>query len=217
MSEASQIIKLDSRVIIDTERMILPDYKFQCFQFNVITDVWLCGPAQNPRGDKIDPKTGKKEVLLRGAYPAGFLTRMKSAFYYFLKNCTRDDILIVCSGSVPRSEGMRLDHSDQFNPDFLCDAQDMKMIKDNTFKFTTSDTPYNEKRADTYYDTELLNKNKVLKEMIRVTKVGGLISVLDESFPQNQPKNVTNVARIAVTSVPNLTFRAFSVFRKDKE
>ena len=199
------------RLIIDMDKAILPKYIFQNHQYKIITDSWLCGPAQNPV--EIDLVTNERKVLLRGCYPAGFLGRVKASFYHYYPQ-KRKDILHVCSGAIDKTEGMRLDISPQFNPDYICDAQNMFMVKDETFLWTMSDTPYNENRADTYYDKPMLNKSKVLKEMSRITKSGGFVSVLDESFPVSPPRSLECVARISVTSVPNLTFRCYTVFRK---
>lgn len=201
-----QVSESDERIIIDMDKVILPYYKFQCFQFAVIADVWYCGPAEkDSEGNKFD-----------GAFPAGFLKRLKAAFYnYYPKR--REEILHVCAGRIPRCEGMRLDIDPKYKPDYLTNAEDMTMLKDNQFKFTISDSPYNKPAAEKYYDKPLLNKGKMFKEMIRVTKKDGFICVFDASMPQLNPmlqKQVKNVARIAVTSVPNLTFRALTVFRK---
>ena len=204
--ETRSITDTGERIIVDMDTCILPKYKFQNFQFNIITDVWLCGPAcKDSQGNKFD-----------GAYPAGFLDRMKSGFYHYYPVDKRE-ILFVCSGRVPSSEGMRLDIDPKYNPDFPCNAENMDLIRGNTFSWTTSDTPYNKDASDKYYGKPLLNKSKCLKEMSRVTKVNGFVSVLDESFPVSPPRNLKCVARIAVSSVPNLTFRAFTVFKKVSE
>lgn len=197
-----------TKQILYVENELLPEFRFQCTKFKIATDVWLCGRANNPKDENGD-------IILRGCYPLGFLKRMKDSFYFIFKDLKRNDILFVCSGSVPKQEGMRLDKDNLFKPDYLADAENMHMIPDNTFRWVTSDTPYNEDASDKYYKKPLLNKSKVLREMTRVTKVGGFVSLLDESFPVSPPRNLKCVARIAVSSVPNLTFRCFTAFRKE--
>lgn len=195
---------MEERLIIDMDRSILPKYRFQCFQFNIIADTWYCGHADTDGdGNKFD-----------GAYPLGFLKRVKDAFYHYYPQ-KREEILHVCSGRIPATEGMRLDIDPKYKPDFECNAENMHMIPDEKFSWTMSDTPYNKKASEKYYDKPLVNKSKVLKEMTRVTKVGGVVAVFDESFPVSPPRSLKCVARIGVTTVPNLTFRAFTVFRKE--
>jgi len=205
-------MQVSERIIVDMGKAILPKYQFQNHQFKIVADfwtiedTWFCGPAsKDSENNKFD-----------GAFPTGFLNRVKAAFYHYYPQ-NREDILHVCSGRVPRCEGMRLDIDPKYKPDFQCNAEEMTMIKDNTFQFTVSDTPYNKNASSKYYDKPMVNKSKVFKEMVRVTKPNGFIGVLDEAMPQLNPhlqKQVTCVARIAVSTVPNLTFRAFTVFRK---
>jgi len=192
------------RLIVDMDKCILPKYIFQSHQFKIITDVFLCGPIEkDDEGNKLD-----------GAWPSGFRKRVESAFYHYYPQ-RREDILFVCAGRVPKNLGMRLDVDNKYKPDFLCNAENMIMVKSERFPWTESDTPYNKDAASKYYRKPMLNKSKVLKEMTRVTKVGGFVSVLDESFPVSPPRSLKCVARIAVSSVPNLTWRAFTVFRKE--
>jgi hypothetical protein len=198
--------QINERIIVDMDKALLPRYKFRNFQFKIITDIYLCGPMERAGdGSRLD-----------GAFPSGFLKNVKASFYHYYPE-KRTDILHVCSGRIPRCEGMRLDIDPLYKPDFICNAEEMSPIENETFQWTMSDTPYNKDASSKYYGKPMLNKSKVLKEMIRVTKSGGFVSLLDESFPQLNPhlqKQIKNVARIAVTSVPNLTFRAFTVFRK---
>lgn len=183
--------------------MKLSNYHYQCDQFNVIGDLWMCGSSEkDENGNKFS-----------GAYPAGFLKRVKTAFSeYYPKS--REDILFVCAGRVPSFEGLRLDISPNYKPDFLTNAEDMSMIDDERFFWVTSDTPYNERASEKYYGVPLLNRSKVIKEMTRVCKVGGFVSLLDQISPNNVPRCLERTAIIGVTSIPNQDLRIFSVFRK---
>ena len=136
-------------------------YRHQNKDFNIIADVWLCGSAEkDSEGEKF-----------AGAYPAGFLKRLKNAFQDFYP-IERKEILHVCSGRIPSREGLRLDIDDQYEPDFLNDAENMEDVEDEQFQWVQSDTPYNKEASSKYYGKTMVNRSKVVKEMTRVCKVG---------------------------------------------
>lgn len=180
-------------------------YYHQNKDFNIIADVWLCGSAEK------DSEGGK----FAGAYPAGFMKRLKTAFRDFYPT-DREDILHVCSGRLPSSEGLRLDIDDQYEPDFLNNAENMEDIEDEQFQWVQSDTPYNKEASSKYYGKPMLTRSNVVKEMTRVCKVGGFISMLDQISPNNVPRCLKRVALIGVTSIPNQDMRIFTVFYKER-
>jgi len=186
----------------------LPEFKPQNLDFNIKCDLWLCGPAES---DSIGEK-------FPGAFPAGFLKRLKATFKKYYPTHTRE-ILHVCSGRVPPNEGLRLDISATYNPDFLCDCQTFILpsgnkVPDNLVTWSISDTPYNKPAAHKYYSSTMIERKKVLRQMNRVTKIGGFIGILDQIIPTAPPKNLIMVAKIGVSSVPNLDLRIFSVLKK---
>lgn len=206
--------EIQNRTIIDTDKLPLPKYIFQCGEHNIIADIFLCGPALNPRHPtEIDPSTGQKKVLLRGCFPAGLLNKTKKALYNYYPTNPKD-ILHVCSGSVDKKEGLRLDIDPQFSPDYLCNAEDMQPVEDNSFQLSFSDTPYNIDASDKYYGKAMINRSKVLKEMARVTKPNGLILILDQIMPVSPPKIIKRIGMIGVTSVPNLDMRILTILKK---
>jgi len=192
----------------DKQTFDLEDYDFQKDQFNIIADVWLCSSAEKDAdGKKFD-----------GAYPKGFLKRLKSSFVKYYP-ADRKKILHVCSGRISPDEGLRLDISKEYSPDYLCNAEDMrlsdgKLVPSETFEWVISDTPYNAEASKKYYKKPMLNRSSVLRQMNRVCKVGGFIAVLDQIMVVSPPRNLKRVAMIGVTSVPNLDFRVFTVLKK---
>lgn len=181
-------------------------YYHQNKDFNIIADVWLCGSAEkDDEGNKFP-----------GAYPAGFMKRLKSAFRCFYPT-NINDILHVCSGRISCSEGMRLDIDEQYEPDFLCNAENMSDVEDEQFFWVQSDTPYNKEASSKYYGKSMVNRSKVIKEMTRVCKVGGFVSMLDQISPNNVPRCLKRVALIGVTSIPNQDMRIFTVFHKERK
>lgn len=196
-------------VRLSTKEEYLPRYKSQFNKFKVVTDVWLCGPpGSDSEGNKFP-----------GSFPNGFLNNLKTAFQSYWPTFECVDVLHVCSGRIPKEEGMRLDIDPKYHPDYLCNAETMILpngtkIQDELFKWVISDWPYNEEAAKLYYKKKLLAKGKVFQQMNRVTKIGGFIGVLDEAMLAGTPKNLLVVALIGVRSVPNLDFRTFTVYKK---
>ena len=178
-------------------------YNFQNQDFNIIADMWFCGP----------PEKGVDGKKFPGAHAAGFRKHVIEAFSQVYPG-RREDILFVCSGRIPQSLGITLDINPEYNPEFVGDAQNMDMFEDEMFSWTESDTPYNKKIAEGFYNIPMLDKSKVMKEMVRVTKVGGFIAILDESIVTAAPRNLKRVAIIGVTVNPNKQIRAFTVYRK---
>ena len=186
----------------------LPEFKPQNLDFNIKCDLWLCGPAESD-------STGNK---FPGAFPAGFLKRLKHTFKKYYPTDT-NEILHVCAGRIPKEEGLTLDISKKYNPHFLCDCQTFILpsgnkVPDNLVTWSMSDTPYNKPAANKYYSSTMINRSKVLRQMNRVTKIGGFIGILDQIIPSAPPKNLIMVAKIGVSSVPNLDLRTFSVLKK---
>lgn len=179
------------------------NYNYQNEEFNIIADIFLCGSA-------LKDKDGNK---FSGAYPAGFMKRVKEAFKeVFPKN--KSQILHVCAGSISKDEGLTLDIDSKYDPDFLDNAEDMSCLKDESFEWTQSDSPYNERASEKYYGKPLLNRSKMIRAMTRVTKVNGYISMLDQISPNSVPRNLKRIALIGVTSIPNQDMRIFTVFQK---
>jgi len=189
----------------------LTNYNYQNNRFKIIADIWYCGPAEKD----------SNKMKFDGSYPSGFLKDWKIAFKNYIPEMPF--ILHVCAGRVPKSEGATLDIDPKYNPDYLCNAETMrygslmegeKQVPSDTFDWVLADPPYNPKASEKYYNKKLLNKSKMLQQMTRVVKTGGFVGVLDQTMPQSPPRSLECVARIAVTSVPNLDVRVFTVFQK---
>jgi len=126
--------------------------------------------------------------------------------------------LHVCAGAVPITEGLRQDISSDFKPEFLCNAEEIAEKYPThimEFEWVLADPPYNTDAASKYYGVPLLKKSKMLKSMEAVCKPGGYIGILDQTTMNWKPKNIKKIAMIAVTSVPNLDVRLFTVYRKE--
>ena len=178
-------------------------YDFQCAEFAIIGDLWMCGSAE----------WDENKEKFSGAYPAGFLKRLKTSFDYFWPK-DNNLILHVCSGRILSSEGKRLDIDPKYKPDYLVNAEKMDGVSNESFLWVIADPPYNEAAAQRYYGMKLLNKSKMIKEMTRVCVLGGYVALLDQYSPNGTPKALKRVAIIGVTSVPNQDLRVFTVWQK---
>ena len=179
------------------------------YESDFIFDFWSCSSQGKP-------EDGSK---FSGAYPNGFLKRWRQGFADSFENTTPVDILHVCGGRVPKHEGMTQDISERFNPDYqgnaetFCDDFDLE----NKFQWCISDSPYNKEAAKKYYDCELLNKSKMLQQMIKAAKPGGFVGVLDQTTQAGYPKSLCKrIALIGLTSIPNLDARIFTVYQKNE-
>lgn len=186
-----------------TIHLIKSNYHYQNREFNIIADVFLCSSAER------DAK-GKK---FSGAYPKGFMKRVKAAFKEVYPT-NPSHILHVCAGRISKSEGHTLDISPKYKPDYLDNAETMRKVKSNSHWWVQSDTPYNKRASEKYYGRPLLNRSKMIRAMIRVCKLGGFVSLLDQISPNSVPRNLKRVALIGVTSIPNQDMRIYTVFQK---
>ena len=198
-----------SDLVDQSPKFTRDNYNLQCntYESGFIFDFWSCSAAQrDSEGNKFP-----------GAYPAGFLKRWKLAFANTMNGITREDILHVCSGRIPTEEGLRLDLLDDYNPDYLSNAENFieKFPElQNRFRWVMADPPYNKKASEKYYDLPLLNKAAMIKNMAAAVKIGGYIGFLDQITQAGKPKCLEKIALIGVTSIPNLDVRMFTVYRR---
>jgi len=175
----------------------------------MIFDYWSCGSAR-PWVDKDGKKIG-------GAFPQGFLKRVKTAFYdvYPFRS---DEVAHICSGGIPDSEGITIDIDPEHNPNLIANVEHFTaefLKRWPKVKWSIADPPYSKRRALEYYDLKVLvSKGKMLREMEKITEIGGFIGILDQYSLNGYPKTLKKIALIAVASIPNPDLRVFTVWRK---
>ena len=172
----------------------------------MIFDYWACGPAEKGPGGRAWP----------GAFPAGFLGRLKTAFSFVFPK-KRTEIAHICSGRIPKKEGIRVDNARKNHPDMVANAEDFAkefLKKFHKVKWSIADPPYSIRRAKEYYHQQLLNKNSMVKEMVKITAKGGFVATLDQYSLNGYPRTLQKIAVIAVSSIPNPDLRVFTVWRK---
>ena len=180
-------------------------YQNQTYPSGMIFDYWACGPAEKANG-KAWP----------GAFPAGFLGRLKTSFSLVWPK-KREEIAHICSGRIPKKEGIRVDIARKYHPDMVANVEEFAkqfLKKYHKVRWSITDPPYNVRRAKEYFHIQLLSKNKMVKEMTKITRVGGFVATLDQYSLNGYPRNLKKIAVIAVSSIPNPDLRVFTVWRK---
>lgn len=146
-----------------------------------------------------------------GAYPHGYLERIKSLFP------DAKEILHVFSGSV--TEDQTFDIRPTYFPSYLGDAHNLAKIVmrnrgERKFDVLFVDPPYSGEDAN-HYGTPMINRNKVIKECIKVTKSGGFIVWLDQVYPMYRKNDLKLVGTIGLIRSTNHRVRMVFIFRKN--
>jgi len=158
--------------------------------FRPICDFWLMA---------------RPKVKYYGAFPSGFLWRAKTLLGDTSNLCH------LCSGMV-EGEGFKIDLDPAVSPDLVADATDTG-IEDDRFSAVLCDAPYTQEDAENYRFPDLPTPNMLLKEALRIVKVGGRVGFLHYICPR-PPKNAKFVACIALLVGFNNRVRLYSVFEK---
>lgn len=75
--------------------------------------------------------------------------------------------------------GFRIDVNPQVKPDLLADVENLELsIPDEHFEATMADPPYNEDFAKRLYNCKYPKWSKWTREMVRITKIGGRIGIM---------------------------------------
>ena len=82
-------------------------------------------------------------------------------------------------------------------PTWVGDAHDLHWIENCTYDWVLLDPPYSDEESEILYGTPPLQYGRFVKEAVRVTKVGGLVSIyLDKQPPR--PDRCKLVHRVVV-------------------
>lgn len=157
--------------------------------------------------DDINPEPGPLPIY--GQYPRGFIASMLPWL-----RCARHEILHVCSGALPRGEGIRVDIRPAARPDILADGRKLPFA-DGTIAGIMCDPPYCEEYAESLYGIEYPRPQHLLTEAARVVRRGGRIVFVHYIVPQPVPG--TSVVKIKGMSTGyNMLMRAVVVYERDQ-
>lgn len=143
-----------------------------------------------------------------GQYPRGLIAKMLPWL-----RCARHEILHVCSGSLPRGEGIRVDIRPEAQPDILADGTNLHMIESGSIAAVMLDPPYSEGYAKSLYGVKYARPSHLLREAARVVRPGGRIAIVHYITPK--PVAGTRFVRaFGLSTGFDMPMRAITIFER---
>ena len=144
-----------------------------------------------------------------GAYPPGYMKRVKSLF---------PDLWIgsvhLFSGSLAHDPDIvRIDLNSGTNPDIVIDAEAMPSHLPGNRSLIVADPPYTEEDAN-HYGTIMINRKKVIAECHRVLRSGGFLVWLDQVRPMYRKTDWNLVGAIGFIRSTNHRMRLITILEK---
>lgn len=187
------------------ERASLYNQAFPDYPPLVCTDRWLYGMW-------MIGSYYKNATKLYGAYPHSYLERIMSMY----PDVQSEQILHLFSGSLGDGVGgLRIDINPDAKPDIVGDAHDLgEVCAGRKFRLILSDPPYSVEDCDMHYGTPMINRNKVMKECVKVLEPEGHVVWLDQVLPMYSKEEFELVGTIGLIRSTNHRFRVVSIFRR---
>lgn len=145
-----------------------------------------------------------------GQYPRGFIEKMLPWM-----GCQRHQILHLCSGCLPKGEGIRVDIRAAARPDILADVTQLPLA-DNSVAAAMADPPYSPAYAKSLYGVKYPRPNAILAEAVRVVRPGGMIVFVHYITPA-PPPGAEFVKAWAASTGFDMPVRAVTLYRKDQQ
>lgn len=144
-----------------------------------------------------------------GQYPAALIPKLLP----WLK-CRRNEVLHICSGSLPRGEGIRVDVRPDARPDILADGLALPLL-DASVEAVMLDPPYTEHYARDLYGVPYPRPAHLLREAARVVKPCGRIAFVHYITPTPPP--FTRVVRVFGLSTGfGFPMRAVTIYEREQ-
>jgi hypothetical protein len=146
-----------------------------------------------------------------GSYPPSYLERVRALF----PEAPDSRVLHIFSGSLEPDNpipGVRVDIKHAMRPDVCGDAHRLPFI-DGVFDIVIADTIYGPSHAKKY-GTRLPDRKKVMRELARVTRVGGNLVWLDTKMPQFRKLDWHEWGNIGAWRSTNHDVRGVTCFRR---
>jgi len=132
--------------------------------------------------DLVDASELATPAAVFGQYPRRLISQLLP-----LLRCERRDILHVCSGSLPRGEGIRVDLRPEARPDILADGRHLPFA-DGSVAAVLIDPPYTEHYARDLYGVDYPRPSHLLREAARVVRPCGRIGFVHYLVPNPPPQ-----------------------------
>lgn len=147
-----------------------------------------------------------------GQFPVGFITKMLP---WMDVGMDPRRILHLCSGSLKKGQGIRVDIRPEAKPDILADCRNLP-LEDGSVAAAMADPPYTEQYARDLYDVEYPLPAHVLREAARVVRPGGVIAFVHYLVPM-PPPGCTFERVFGLSMGFGFPMRAVTLYRRNHE
>lgn len=145
-----------------------------------------------------------------GQYPASLIGKLLPWL-----RCERREILHVCSGSLPKGEGIRVDRRPDARPDILADGRALPLAN-GSVAAVMLDPPYTEHYAKELYGVEYPRPAHLLAEASRVVRPGGLIAFVHYITP-NPPPGCAFLKAFGLSTGFGFPMRAVTLYQREQD
>lgn len=149
-----------------------------------------------------------------GAYPPGYLDRMKALFpdvdAIDMSN-GHLTILHAFSGSLPKGPYVRCDVRQDC--ELHRSVYDLDPVRDGRYDLIYADPPYSSADAEKY-ETDMVDRRRAIAALARVTRVGGHLVWLDTVWPMHRKAEWRTVGRISIVRSTNHRVRMATIFER---
>jgi hypothetical protein len=154
--------------------------------------------------------TPEEQLHVFGRYPRTLLSKAARVL-----GVDRGQILHVCSGSLPRGEGMRVDIRAEVHPDVVADGRKLP-FGDSQFAAVLIDPPYTRHYAEELYQVDYPRPKHLLREAVRVALPGRRVGIV-HYFTPACPVGASYVQSYPFSTGFGFPWRALSIYEKHSQ